>query len=459
MVRWMSRCWLWGAVMLGLSGCGDPIIVLDVDGVPAGTQSLLLRTRLGGKLGTEAWFPGDRRRLAVQLPGGADSRVALDLYAMKPGDCVTASVHLEEEVPGGPGRWTERAVALAGRSEDRCSLEARVLTLMPSSLTPINMQGVWVSESNDVYAAGGGSAVVRCLSGQACSNLSLELPPQNPGFDLNAVWGSSNASVYLAGSGGLLVNCQGAACRQIRISAVTDYTKSLRSMWGISGKSAYAVGDGGAFVICDVPTGACTFRDVVPSRPLRGIWGLDERRIFVVGDGGTLLRCHSDGACTPEGLSKTETLNAVWGSDASHVYAVGGKGTVWRCTDQPGSCRLLDSGTMSELRSVWGTDAGNVYAVGSQGTILRCSDGTDSCTVLDSGTTQHLLAVRSSDAGTAYVVGEVGTVLRCSAGAASCSPLAVPGGTRQHLRAVFGTNPDNLYFVGDANTILRRKLP
>ena len=455
MVRWMSRCGLWGGLAVGLlAGCQEPIVILEVDGVPAAARSLLLRTRVGGKLGAEAWFPGEERRLAVRLPGPEGEPVTLELHAMLPGDCVTASARLDVATPGGLGGWARHAAVLVRREKAHCDVD----TVRGTTPGAGDLRGVWMNEANGLFAAGAGGEVTYCPAGAPpCVVRKITQAPVPP-LDFYAVWGGPDASVYLAGNGGIVIRCQ-TDKTSFDCKILDSHTKqSLRANWGARDRRYYAVGDGSALVTCDVRSNDCRFKEIGVSSSLNGVWGTDDERVFVVGDGGILARCSPGGPCVQEVLGTNRDLYAVWGRDAGHVYVVGDAGTVVRCTDQPGSCRSLTSNTTSELHSVWGTDAGNVYVAGSGGTMLRCADGADGCTVLASGTTQSLLAVRASDAGNAYVVGEMGTVLRCSAGADSCSLLTIPGGTKQHLRAVFGTDADNVYFAGDAGTILRRKL-
>lgn len=455
MACWMCRCFpeaLAVLVVLGLLGCRDPIVILDVDGVPAGTRSLLLRTRLQGALGVEAWFSGDTRSLVAQLPRRADEQVTLELYAMLPGDCVTASGRLTVAIPGGLGGWARHAAVLERRRAPGCDVE----TVRGEGAGLGNLNGVWVSDTGGVFAAATSGEVTYCPAGLPCNAVKITQPPVPP-YDFHAIWGSSDASVYLAGHSGTVARCQSDRTN-FGCSLLESHTmQSLRANWGARDGRYYAVGGGSALVVCDVGSNHCRPREVGVSSSLNGVWGTEEERVFVVGDRGVLARCAPEGPCAQEDLATSRNLYAVWGRDAGHVYAVGSGGTVLRCTDRQGSCRLLTSNTRADLSSVWGTDADNVYAVGSQGTILRCSDGSDACAVLDSGTAQALLAVRASDAGNAYVAGESGTALRCSAGMDACAPLDV-GGTNQPLRAVFGLDPDSVYFVGGAGTVLRRKL-
>ena len=187
------------------------------------------------------------------------------------------------------------------------------------------------------------------------------------GADLNAVWGSSSNDVWAAANGGILVHFDGKNWKLEPAGAVAD----LYSVWGTSSSNAWAVGAGGTIVHFDgsqwTPVASPT------SKALRGLWGSSASDVRAVGD--TDMRLHFDGhAWTVEPSLFTAgapDLYAVWGSSTSDVWAVGDGygGALLHFNGSAWTIGSSDANSGEIFSSVWGSGPSDVWVTAGVGDV------------------------------------------------------------------------------------------
>lgn len=379
---------------------------------------------------------------------------------------------------------------------------------VPSGVTG-RLQGLWASASDDLWAVGWSSTVLR-WNGSEVSALS------GAASSASAVWGSTSDDVWVVGGGaiqrwhagmwesfsvpglGALSAVGGAAPDDVWAVGPrgamarwdgTDWTRTsarhpvdtFEAVTGTSAADVWAVG--GVNILHRDET---AWR-LVPSGATQGLWGVWARTptdAWAVGEQGTVLRWDGS-AWTPSPVALAAHLVDVWGSAADDVWVVGASGTIlhWDGT----RWTLESSGTSVFLRAIWGFSANDVWAVGDGGTILHW-DGT-AWRAVTSGVTQNLRAIWGASSTDAWAVGNAGTTLRWDGvswrsiasglgnvvdvwGTSSTDVWALTanghaqwngtawsaetrGGSFGSLRALWGSGPGEVWVVGWESVILR----
>ncbi|HNN95425.1 MAG TPA: hypothetical protein PKI03_24275, partial [Pseudomonadota bacterium] len=102
-------------------------------------------------------------------------------------------------------------------------------------VTRPNLQAVWGSSANDVWAVGSGSATLH-WDGTAWRRIG------NPGTSdtLQAVWGTASNNVYAVGDNGLCLRWNGSAWRRIDLPTPTGV--GLNDIWGSAANDLWVVG-------------------------------------------------------------------------------------------------------------------------------------------------------------------------------------------------------------------------
>ena len=144
--------------------------------------------------------------------------------------------------------------------------------------------------------------------------------------DLQAVWGSASNDVFAVGRNGRILHYDGSSWSDMS-SGTSEW---LHGVWGNSPSDVFAVGDDGTVLHYDgndVDNGTWTAMTSNTQRDLWGVWGsasvgtggkADD--VFAVGNGGTIL--HYDGNDVDNGTwtamtsGTTRALRAVWGSSS-----------------------------------------------------------------------------------------------------------------------------------------------
>ncbi len=187
--------------------------------------------------------------------------------------------------------------------------------------------------------------------------------PLPQGNDLEDVWGSGPDDVYAAGWGALL-HYDGNDWSVLRDDG------AYFDIWGSSANDVFVVGNDGVLHYDGVQWSS------MPStrRGLEGVWGFGPDDVFVAGLDGSLM--HYDGATWTEiydDPSSSTSFFAIWGSHANNLYIAGSKddkGQIWRWD----GASLIPVYTGARWRyywSVWGTGPDDVFVGGDRGAVVH----------------------------------------------------------------------------------------
>ncbi len=168
-----------------------------------------------------------------------------------------------------------------------------------------------------IYAVGDGGTILRYKDGAWSSMTSLT------DVQLNGVWGSSGSNVYAVGVEGTIRRYDGnVAGTWTGLSSGT--TLALRHVWGCSATDIFFVGDEGTIRRYKDGSWSSMTIDTGIHPQLTGVWGIPSNSVFAVGQQGTIIRYQGSGSVWTQMTSPTtKDLNGVWGSSASNVFGVG----------------------------------------------------------------------------------------------------------------------------------------
>jgi len=181
--------------------------------------------------------------------------------------------------------------------------------------------GIWGSSASDIFLVGANGFITN-YNGKVFSNVG-----KITYYDLQAVWGTGHDNVYAAGGDAgqaVIIHYDGVSWEIVH----TDPTGGpFTSIWGSASDDVYAVGTGGRIVHFDGDNWAVIETDVVSRGTwLSGIWGFARNDVYMVGYLADGLIYHFDG--TEWALVHTEAaanFSAVYGTAEGQVYAVGSK--------------------------------------------------------------------------------------------------------------------------------------
>ncbi|MBU1059228.1 MAG: 6-bladed beta-propeller [Proteobacteria bacterium] len=258
-------------------------------------------------------------------------------------------------------------------------------------LTGTSLNGVWGSESRNVYVVGDNGSILH-YDGKQWGAMDSSISTGN----LYSIWGSSDTDIYAVGDNGLVLHFDGKRWSSIAAAVTAD---ALQDVWGGGGEVA-AVSTSGLVLENGLSTSSAT------GVALRSLWGSSETDVFAAGESGAVF--HFDGKdWSPMNSGTEELLNSVWGSSADNVIAVGGNGVIVHYDGNTWS--TMESGTKETLTGVWGMDMNSVFAVGAKGTVLYYNGS--AWHTADSLSAGNLHDVWISARGMVFAVGDDGTVV------------------------------------------------
>jgi hypothetical protein len=258
-------------------------------------------------------------------------------------------------------------------------------------------RGVWGSAPNDVYVVGGDAssgqlaALVIHSTGSGAAWMTHTLPPLGTASQLNAVWGSGANDVYAVGS--LATDASNASALIIHSTGLGNWAiqdpggavAELTGVWGSGPSDVYVVGTGNT-ILHSTGNGVWTpITGTVDPQGYFGIWGSGPGDIYLAAAGltnktftGGYGLFHFTGSGDPVEVhgqsSATSNFDpivwGVWGSGAANVYDVGQLGWVgygssgtWGSAGNPITANP-SFGVSPSYYAVGGCSAGDVYAVG-----------------------------------------------------------------------------------------------
>ncbi|HTM22419.1 MAG TPA: hypothetical protein VL172_17985, partial [Kofleriaceae bacterium] len=220
----------------------------------------------------------------------------------------------------------------------------------------VDMSGVWVAGSSDVFAGVASGDVLRWNGSAWTSTGQANL------VGINALWGADTDHVFAVGSGGgisalgpALYWHQGGWTLQD-----TTATGRLYSVWGAAAGDVFAVGLNGTIRHWNGAGWEGQDADSGTGEILTGVWGAGAD-VYAVGYNGT-IRHRSGGVWTsmpslPDALA---TLIGVWVSGPDDVFVLSPvavfhwNGAAWSQTPLAGG------------RALWGDGPADVFVVGNQ---------------------------------------------------------------------------------------------
>ncbi|HTS89496.1 MAG TPA: hypothetical protein VMG41_13470 [Gemmatimonadales bacterium] len=238
-----------------------------------------------------------------------------------------------------------------------------------------NLNWVWGSASNDVYAVGDAGTILHW------NGSSLGAVTSGTTANLYGVFGTTATDLYAVGSGGTILHSANGTTWTAMTSGTTD---SLFSVWGTSSTDVWAVGQAATVLHYNGTTWSPVVVDSAKDGTgapldLGGVWGTASNNVFIVGDSGRRLNWNGttwtsaayDVTDSTGGYAK-RYFHSVWGTSATDVWAVATHGVIfhldgtgiWKDIPTAGSDTTL-------LHAVFGSGPGDVYAVGDSGHVFH----------------------------------------------------------------------------------------
>jgi len=328
------------------------------------------------------------------------------------------------------------------------SLNPSVATIDPVTgvaTTVAAGQATIQAETNGVL---GFALLTVSVTGATQANVWASVPSGTTN-NLQAVWGSSANDVFAVGDGGTIRHFDGSSWTVMP----SGTSATLLGVWGTGPDDVFAVGVTGT--IRHFADGNWTSMASPTTRNLFGVWGSAPNDVFAVGFSGEIA--HNDG--TEWRVIRTGTgnfqdnLQAVCGTSSTDVFTVGGSGGILRSSDGT-TWEPMTSNTTQTFRGMWGTAPNNVFAVASGGVIRRFT-GSDPWTTMSSQTSDNFASVWGSASDDVYAVGATGSSPGQIHRFNGTQWVALGSGTANILRGVWGTASGNVFTVGEGGVILQ----
>lgn len=195
------------------------------------------------------------------------------------------------------------------------------------------LRGVWGSSATDAWIVGdrykSGTPYYYTLlhttnGGTSWTNVGST---KTGGQNLNGIWGSSANDIFAVGAGGTILHCNNGTGGAAAWTAMTSgTTEALYGVWGTAANDVYAVGASGTILHYDGISWSAMTSD--SERNLYGAWGTSSSNVYVVGEstGKASTILHWDGS----------TWTAVAGGTSLYTWVNGHSGeTATVSTDFP----------------------------------------------------------------------------------------------------------------------------
>jgi hypothetical protein len=231
-----------------------------------------------------------------------------------------------------------------------------------SADTPWELNSVWGSGANDVYASVMANLVLH-WNGQLWEKQVEGIPI---GATYAAVWGSGPRDIYLAGPGLYRSSGDGRWMRQTWPVGAGPFV----GIWGSGPNDVWVLGGGG--VLRSKGDGIWRLENTGRTIAVTAIWGSGPDDVYAL-YGGAVAHTRGDGSWTvteiPDRLPVGEVLSDIWGSGPSDVYITADAGRVFRSL---GDGRWFPETVDAKLGAfsifaVWGSGPGNVYLLTAGG--------------------------------------------------------------------------------------------
>jgi len=199
-----------------------------------------------------------------------------------------------------------------------------------------NLNGIWGTADNNVYAVGDGGTILHSSDGGATWNqVGGGLTPAN----LNGICGTSDNEIWIVGDmvsdRPIVLEYDGSAWSKFPDAGIDQPYQNLKAVWGDSTSGFFAVGDEGTILNYNPYNSARWLAMDSPTAVnLRDVYGTSDGAVFAVGESVlkfgvqqppvALKWTSKDGwvkmTMDPELM---RDLSGVWGGSSDDVYAVG----------------------------------------------------------------------------------------------------------------------------------------
>ena len=161
-------------------------------------------------------------------------------------------------------------------------------------------------------------ALVLERSDSVCVEVSWAASTSPVTINLNALWGSAANNVYAAGQSGTVVRWNGTAWATVTVGTTTS---DFLCLWGSAANNVWVAGAGGATLQFD---GTTWINRITASQSVGALWGTGPADVFAFATGR--LR-HWDGtAWTVVRTTVLVSYSAAWGSSGSDIWTAWGNG-------------------------------------------------------------------------------------------------------------------------------------
>lgn len=482
--------------LLGLAGCATdsrPLVVVSVEGLTAGVQSIRATATLGGQTDVEVFTSG-LAQFGLRLPQGSSGALGLTLEALRSDQCIIASGSGNIDMVGGQSR-TDLSISLLPLSAPACSgadlggpvypltvtkssagASNGVITSTPAGISCGAMCTATFAQGSQVAlnvvpdyrslflgwsggcTAVGGSCAVAVSSAQtatarfattACSldRVCVKLPTPLPAIRWRAVWGTSATNVWVVGAGGNIMHWDGALFTPVQSGTTTD----LFSIWGSGPNDIWVGGNSGLLLRWN----GTTFNQLTigGAQAITGIWGSGVNDVWFL-DGSTSLYHFTGTGFPPIATGAGSALTAIWGSAANDFWVTTVTGNVVHyvgagfVNGTSSTTNLLTGISGSGATDVWVVTAYNAMA--GAASIIHY-DGAMWKTIANN--IPDFLSAVAVTAGEVWAVGTNGALWRSTGGAFTRQST----GTTSNLNWAYTSGANEAWAVGDSGVILRRE--
>ncbi|HEY5946284.1 MAG TPA: PPC domain-containing protein, partial [Kofleriaceae bacterium] len=296
---------------------------------------------------------------------------------------------------------------------------------MPSGSTA-DLNAVWGSDPNNVFAVGAGGTILH-FDGTQWSAMT-----SNTTATLFGVWGSAPNVVFAVGAAGMIVRFNG--------TSWTPTTESTYELHGISGTSSLvlAVGKSGTVLRYD---GASWTRMTTPGSSHIYAVLVRGSNAFAVGQNGTVWRLDSTGWNNLPQTLTTYDLLSIWSSSDTDVFIGGGYG---RLLHYDGTFVEHDPGSARSITGLWGVSPDHVFGVTQGGTV---QEYTGSRWVMQSaaGSTIELTRIVRFDNGHALAIGHNSVVAQFNGTTWATKTIT----NTNWLRSIWAKDEQTVLIAGD----------
>lgn len=347
-----------------------------------------------------------------------------------------------------------------------------------SSPTTAQLNAVWGSAKNSVFAVGAGGVITKYngtmwanesatgtsmnllgVGGDAARTIAVGVSGTIVTNTGGPTWSGASGGAgtmysvfgkagtyWIAGAGGVRLRGDGTAFNMV---TGDNEPGSFYAISGVDATNVWAGGDGGLlanYTTAWTPNPSLLTK---PRQTIRAVYGFNNKDVWAVGTGGTIL--HYDGTTwTPSNSGTVVDLNGIWGAASNDLWVVGNARTILRYDGRNWAPRTLQSTDVTDLNAVWGLGTAGVWIVGApaapmKNVLIQFKGATEGGVVLTStGTLPPLTAVWGTSLDD-FWIGSGRSLVNVIPSTLNISQTNVG----QQVRQIWGSRANDVWAVGD----------